>query len=72
MTRHLDEPVEAHAADCSLWVSDDPLDACDCGADAEAHDLRNPVLEQPTLAQRLDRIHPEPLACDGDQYGETA
>lgn len=67
MSRHLDEPVAAHDLGCALWVSDDPLDACDCDADAAAHDQRNPVLEQPSLAQRIDRIHPVALACDGDE-----
>lgn len=67
--RQLDEPTEVHSLGCRIWVSPDPLDACDCGADAAAHDQRNPRLEQPTLAQRLDRLHPNPvpLACDDDQ-----
>lgn len=72
MSRHLDEPVAAHDLGCALWVSDDPLDACNCGADAAAHDQRNPHLERPTLAQRIDRIHPVPLACDGDSEEAAA
>lgn len=64
---HLDEPVDAHDLDCAVWTSDDPLDACTCGADREINDPRNPALPL-TTAQRIDRIHPQPvpLACDDD------
>jgi hypothetical protein len=68
LVKHLDDPVDAHDLDCALWVSHDPLDACTCGADREAHDTRSPALPHLTTAQRLDRIQPEPvaLACDDD------
>jgi hypothetical protein len=70
--KHLDDPVEAHDIDCALWTSNDPVDACDCGADREAHDTRNPVLPQPSTAQRLDRIDPEPVALDCDADTDEA
>lgn len=71
-----DEPADTHDLTCAIWVSADPADTCDCGADDEQHNPRSPQLL--TTAQRLDRIPPEPVALvcdtdtDNDDFQETA
>ena len=59
------EPVERHALDCAIWVSPDPSDACSCGADAEAHNQRSPLLALPGEPRTAQRV-PLRLVCDDD------